>query len=625
MSLTLQPDSIIFGTNLENIRNSLAIFLIFLNHKALGSWILKGRTGLLSQCFVGLSFNSAILTLIVNFSGSMSRLYTIVSTLALAIFSVYKLIESIHNAPRYFLSKSKMTFYTFAWIVAIPFGLSIINRNFNHGILNGHWAYYSDIPLEILKADYGTRLRILDNWPVAWPKYHFFQGSLHAILLRLVPNPTFADYSLSKFFLLGVFIAISYKWISNLMNNKKFKFSAVLMICILLMTVFRANLHWALFSNNLIPLFCVLAASELSRKRKYQSALLYSLIAALSVSRLIFPIYLTIFIVVITYSLGIYKRFPSAFSVAFNKKYSFASILSTVIFVLSTLATVFTGPSNSGLHIEKKSLKDFVFDKILSVWLQPMSSGAYPKSALVTEPLGTMNSSWKWFYCFTLIVLLVAIGNCEFYLSKASLVLTLSLSIFFSYFLISNSLALFYDKSIFWILFSFIGNYFFPVCAILLLRDKTQQILVFFTLMLLLQVIITPPEIGFPAWYVVDFLVLYLFSIRFSQLGLRNIRTIISSWALIFLLLFFGYPSNIAHILSPSLDDSTTHFYNNNLQIYTSHPELPACFHSDLESTLQALSGKRIYYAQTKSDRYSVSKTFVILNEKDESLLGPKC
>lgn len=96
----------------------------------------------------------------------------------------------------------------------------------NEVLYNSHDGYYAAVPLELLRADYGSRLRVANIYPVEWKTYYFLGGSISANLLKGLTQPNLIDFFNSKLLiaLLGYLsiveaIALSayhrYKWQSG--------------------------------------------------------------------------------------------------------------------------------------------------------------------------------------------------------------------------------------------------------------------------------------------------------------------------------------------------------------------------------------------------------------------------
>jgi hypothetical protein len=261
----MYPSEILFGSPGSNFLSLSFFIAIFFLHGIIGNAVLGGVSSLLSRSFVGLSVNAAIVTLLVNFSGLSARIYIMVSLIVLTLINLIKISQKKFYPFRVFIRGTYVIYPTIILIGSLA--LSLIAPYFNDGIYNGHWTYYSGISLEMIQADYNSRLRILDNYPAVWPKYHFFQASMHAIFLVFLPNPTYAEYSLSKYLILALIITISWLWIRKQFIRSNTAVACLFFVSLLTITIFRSNIHWALFSNNLLPNFALLASIDFLRRK----------------------------------------------------------------------------------------------------------------------------------------------------------------------------------------------------------------------------------------------------------------------------------------------------------------------------------------------------------------------
>lgn len=87
-------------------------------------------------------------------------------------------------------------------------------------LYNSHDGYYAAVPFELIRADYGSRLRVANLYPVEWKTYYFLSGSIAATILKWIDHPTLIDFYNSKLLitLLSYFSIIESIIICNIKN-----------------------------------------------------------------------------------------------------------------------------------------------------------------------------------------------------------------------------------------------------------------------------------------------------------------------------------------------------------------------------------------------------------------------
>ena len=83
---------------------------------------------------------------------------------------------------------------------------TIYNLNFTF-FYDGHDPYFYGIPFEIIEGNYFSRIKIWDNYPKVWSKYHFFVGSTFSLFLLFSGLKNIFLFKLLKiiFVVVGVF------------------------------------------------------------------------------------------------------------------------------------------------------------------------------------------------------------------------------------------------------------------------------------------------------------------------------------------------------------------------------------------------------------------------------------
>lgn len=166
-----------------------------------------------------------------------------------------------------------------------------LNRKIDGNVMiNAHQTYYSGVPLEIFQARYSERLRVFDSYPITYPKYHFFNGSIYAFLMRIFAFKSYEGFMIARIVLIALLCAVLVELISDKKRSHvKFYFSIVA-FCAFIFTVLPNQIYWALNMNHYINIFLIIIFFVTIHKQK-ETALSLAFLAPLFISsgRTAFP------------------------------------------------------------------------------------------------------------------------------------------------------------------------------------------------------------------------------------------------------------------------------------------------------------------------------------------------
>lgn len=253
----------------------------------------------------------------------------VISNIIISIFWIFLVIVSIknwsfHAVLSYINSKTFLAFI----IVTIIFLLYVFySINFSF-VYNGHDPYLFSIPFEIVESDYFSRLKVFDNYPFEWSKYHFFHGSLYSIFIKILPfkNIFIFKYLQLVFLLLGYLAVIEYK-------TENIHQIIILILCV----IFAPSLSWLASSNGIFSLIALILASISYIRKKHLYSLFFLAILMSSSSRTILPAGM-VFTYIFFRDVYDKEKIPSLFYVLL------------VFPLLTTLSMVFTGEINLEYH-----------------------------------------------------------------------------------------------------------------------------------------------------------------------------------------------------------------------------------------------------------------------------------
>ena len=169
-----------------------------------------------------------------------------------------------------------VVFATAAGIVSLFYLFINLNVSF---LYNGHDPYFYGIPYEIIEGNYSSRIKIWDNYPVAWSKYHFFPGSFAAIFLFFAGLKNIFLY---KFYKLLIVVFMFFVFEENLKKNIRTQFYKTLIFSIPIVV-------WLINTNGALPMLFLFLSISLYLNKRVDYSLLFLLFFASSLSRHVFP------------------------------------------------------------------------------------------------------------------------------------------------------------------------------------------------------------------------------------------------------------------------------------------------------------------------------------------------
>lgn len=151
---------------------------------------------------------------------------------------------------------------------------------------NGHENYFSAIPLEIYSADYWGRIKVFDNYPFVWAKFHFFNGGLTSIPLYFFPEKNLVTFQLSKIIIISLMIGVI---LENIPPISKSRYAAGVVIALFATQVFSHQLWWTFSTNNYSSIFYCFSLFMALFNNNKKIALFYLATFSISTARSVIP------------------------------------------------------------------------------------------------------------------------------------------------------------------------------------------------------------------------------------------------------------------------------------------------------------------------------------------------
>lgn len=168
---------------------------------------------------------------------------------------------------------------------------TFLRQEGNQGLIlsfNDHYTYYSSQSLEMLSAEYPSRLKAMNLFPQPWAKYHFFNSAAQAISQFFLPQLNLFSYFVAQF-ILGTWVLLSLLellWLSA----KGFGFQRVLMTGVWAFfgfSFFGSSLVWTLGTTGTFSVFSIFYLVWSLLKNERNSILIYSVLLGASAFRFV--------------------------------------------------------------------------------------------------------------------------------------------------------------------------------------------------------------------------------------------------------------------------------------------------------------------------------------------------
>jgi len=141
---------------------------------------------------------------------------------------------------------------------------------------NCHLTYFSGVPMELLQADYFSRIRLMDVYPFEWSKYHFFNGAYISIPLMCFIKKNFVSYLLAKMITVCFYAGALFDIAKGKYENKKAWLIWLLGIGAFFVCA-NNGLIWAIETNNFSSIFMLLITWLMFEEKDYSRAAMCSI------------------------------------------------------------------------------------------------------------------------------------------------------------------------------------------------------------------------------------------------------------------------------------------------------------------------------------------------------------
>lgn len=345
----------------------------------------------LNRIIVGLCFSAFIVAILANIYAAAISIYILVSVLlgyAFILADIIKyLLKKKNNDKLSSIFKdnngrTKIIFYLILTVLGIVifllnsprFSMIVNSTNGLELSYNRHLSYYSSQSVEMLNAEYGGRLKILNAYPAEWMKYHFFNASTQAIGQVFVKNAGLFSYlTVQVVFAALILLAI----LESLYHELKYRLINIFIPLVWLVigfTLFGLSLKWNFITTGPLSIFAIVNIFMFLQSKKYSDSAIYILILGASAIRLI-PTAAFMFLFIFLYESRF--KFKIFFHVISGKSGYIMKGTFFLLFILYSALTVLSGndsiANNSGgsysFHLEDSWHNQLFFSRIIRLFM----------------------------------------------------------------------------------------------------------------------------------------------------------------------------------------------------------------------------------------------------------------
>lgn len=269
----------------ETLLLSAACLLVVFILGGIGALFVRARTKggnrFCLQAVLGLSLVTVLTLIAASYCAFLAK-YIIYISIAASLALTLRAVLKKHLPIGEWLRSLLPSLIVYSCFVAL--WLSYIFTKGGTVDYNPHMIYCSAIPEEIFKADYASRLRIIDVYPYEWSVYHLFNGCATAIPFAAFPLKNFVTFNLAKFAVVSVLIGAVYEGLIHRFGSKR---APKISMLVLFIFVIGAN-RFTLFSleiNNYSSLLLMGIVWLALEKEEYSTAAMLSTVLAVATSK----------------------------------------------------------------------------------------------------------------------------------------------------------------------------------------------------------------------------------------------------------------------------------------------------------------------------------------------------
>ena len=533
-----------------------------------------------TSLLIGVSSFAFLIATLISFNLKYGKYVVFIFYVAVLIVFIYKNFKKQSSFLK-FLKENR----SFVFVLLITSTVSLFYLIFNLNITflyNGHDPYFYGIPYEIIEGNYSSRIKIWDNYPVTWSKYHFFPGALASLFLFSAGLKNIFIYKFYKFLLIGIMF---FAFEENLKSNLKLQFYKTLIFS------FPITL-WLINTNGALPLLFLILSISLYLNKKIDYSILFLLFFASSLSRHVFPGTI-ICLILLCYNNKLFIKSRITLLLAFP--------------IINIISMIFTGynkiPFELSYYTNGEFIYNFLYGRGGSFLFQNLLYNIYDVTVINQPSLHSI------VYFLPLLFLFLLVKKY-----KTSLISLLAVVILFTSIIIQLLLKFHLNSDSEFIDFSFYLKGVYLINALIAFcypfyifqkfysKKKEFYVLSLFFALSIINLIIIPTSGPSIHYFFVDIIVVFILSkeIHLNPLILKK-QVLLYSFMLISII-----PLNSSqHYFEPPTEYLNTHEIEKKPLNYSSNKNRADII---LESNIY---GRRIYYNESSDEAYHQSNQFL--------------
>lgn len=553
--------------------------VIFIPNVAVNILKIKSRKYTATLLYIFL--HASVVTFLLGFNANSARAYVFLITILNIVISLFLFFKSRDNFIEFYFIKN-VTYIKcsiFLTVIISIYAVYSIKINF---LFNGHDPYLFGIPFETLSASYNSRLKVFDNYPFVWTKFHFFNGAVSSIILAPIYVKNVFLYKFSKLIILALSILSISEFIKLTKNQ--------IIISTILFVVFSSQFAWMYYTNGFLSLYLFIIILILNVKNEdlllYENKFILFLVLALfslsTIRNLVPGVCILLFM--------LYRKDVSI------KKLGFAKIIILSLVCISIISMVFFGNNqinNSTIQFNYKNYFSMGWNDLFLIRNVFLSL----KWFLIENAMPLL-LKLLWIASVVVLILLnrltiISYLRKQFYPNK----------IVFLLYILTNGFSIFFYSNKYLYSLSFLSIFLFPIYLVITnntFEKKSKYVLICFILVSILQISIIDPSSSIPNAILFDYIIFVCILLHFQSVKV-NLNSII---AIIFTISPFFYFQNM---IFPSVSDRTTKV----IKIEKLKNEKI----SDLQNDFifrTSIKGSRYYHNKLIGDSISISQNFIL-------------
>jgi hypothetical protein len=609
----------LFGINIVAFMFLITFpFIVFLLNSQIGKFIIPNSNTMLKG-LIGSSLIASIGSIFVsysmiNFQKFMSFVTLFQIAILISVFRYKKFANFMSISKkyiRYFLVYLIITFF-----ILLPYILDAYRNIDQTFLINAHQTYYSGQVIEMLNGNYPGRIRVYDQYPLTWTKYHFFQS---ALISTLFPNFNFININYFSFYIVKISI-VSMIITSIYIDGKFSKVIQNVLIFLTLSIVFLTKLiSWSILTNNIIPGLILVLIYKSFKAKDYLSFYALTLINLILVSRsIIFSI--TLLIIPLLSNNHSYLGFSQVrFSNYFKKIRTefWPQVLFSISFASAGLVMILSGEKlvNFNLvQIPPPNIYEVTIKFLHFGWLEILPG----VQLFQINPFDLMSFCTLCFIIFAYFFRRSTVRVNLFFIINFLVFLT-SILVYSNFPAVQPGML---------IISALLCYFFIPASLFLYVIPLTHRL--FFFLLIIpayLSIMLLESGLSIPLYSTLYFILIYELTLKISKSKIVILYPFIILYVTILILTYALISSPTKKIHQFSLNDSTSHLINVT-KIESLQRPTYLCIYKDWEIGLSAaLLGKGpIYFDSSMSDRFFITKNFTaqIINVKQIAVVCPQ-